>query len=215
MERTSDSTWTNVIPILFNYSVLWNMCCTQSKWLENYQKQNRIQHRLQIRSVHSWFENKEFSAKCAKVMVSSVSSWFWWCNLTVLFFHSLPYILGSSPSLAIAYTIENSGETAYLAQIRIVLPDSNVLFTKTPSNCKLDETAPNSNVMECDLNSGIPMFRGAKTSIVISVDTTKLSGSELVIKANVFSTGDEQNDVDNEDERIIPLQKFSKIEILG
>lgn len=129
--------------------------------------------------------------------------------------NSLPYILGSSSSITIAYSIENSGETAYLAQIRIVLPESDVFFTKTPSTCKLDETAPNSNVMECDLKNGIPMFRGDKTSILVSVDMTKLDSSELVIRANVFSTGDEQNEVDNEDERIIPLQKFSKIEILG
>ncbi|XP_055326060.1 integrin alpha-PS3-like, partial [Sitodiplosis mosellana] len=128
---------------------------------------------------------------------------------------SLPYILGSSSSLTMAYSIENSGETAYLAQIRIVLPEADVLFTKTPSNCKLDDTAPNSNVMECDLNNGFPLYTGNKTSIIISVDITKLDSSELVIRANVFSAGDEQNEVDNEDEKIIPLQKFSKIEILG
>lgn len=130
-------------------------------------------------------------------------------------FNSLPYILGSTSSLTVQYNIENGGETAYLAQIRIILPDSDVLFTKTPSNCKLDETAPNANIMECDLNNGIPIFKGDKTSIKISIDTTKLDDSELVIKANVFSTGDEQNELDNEDERIIPLQKFSNVEIFG
>lgn len=123
--------------------------------------------------------------------------------------------MGSSSSLTIAYAIVNSGETAYLAQIRIVLPDSDVLFTKTPSNCKLDETAPNSNIMECDLNNGIPMFKGDKTLIKISIDTTKLDGSELIIGASVSSTGDEKNPLDNEDERVIPLQKFSNIEIFG
>lgn len=114
-----------------------------------------------------------------------------------------------------AYDIENSGETAYLAQIRITLPESGVLFTKTPSNCKLDEHAPNSNIMECDLNNGAPLFKGDKTTIKISIDTTKLDASELVIRANVFSTGDELNELDNVAEDIIPLKEFSNIEIIG
>lgn len=114
-----------------------------------------------------------------------------------------------------AYDIMNSGETAYLAQIRITLPDINVLFTKTPSNCKLDETAPNSNIMECDLNNGTPLFKGDKTSIKISIDTTKLDGNELNVKAHVFSTGDELNDSDNVVEDLIPLREFSNIEIIG
>lgn len=127
----------------------------------------------------------------------------------------MPYILGSSSSIVIAYNIENSGETAYLAQIRITLPESEVLFTKIPSNCKLDETAPNSNVMECDLNSGTPMFKGDRTSIRISVDTTKLDGTELVVKAKVFSTGDELNDLDNAVDNVIALAEFSNIEVFG
>lgn len=127
----------------------------------------------------------------------------------------MPYVLGSSSSITIAYNIENSGETAYLSQIRITLPDSEVLFTKIPSNCKLDETAPNSNIMECDLNSGTPMFKGDKTSIKISIDTTKLDGTELIVKAKVFSTGDELNEYDNVAENVIPLKEFSNIEIIG
>lgn len=135
--------------------------------------------------------------------------------MTNLFLISLPYVIGSSSSITIAYNIENSGETAYLAQIRVTLPESGVLFTKTPSNCKLDENAPNSNIMECDLNSGTPMFKGDKTSIKISIDTTKLDGTELIVKAKVFSTGDELNDYDNVAENVIALKEFSNIEVIG
>lgn len=124
-------------------------------------------------------------------------------------------MLGSTQSLIMAYNIENSGETAYLAQIRITLPESGVLFTKTPSNCKLDKEAPNSNIMECDLNNGSPLFKGDKTALKISIDTTKLDGSELNIRANVFSTGDELNELDNVADDIIPLKEFSTIEIIG
>lgn len=104
---------------------------------------------------------------------------------------------------------------AYLAQIRITLPESGVLFTKTPSNCKLDVDAPNANIMECDLNNGSPLFKGDKTGIQIGIDTTKLDGTELVIRANVFSTGDELNELDNVVDDIIPLKEFSDIEIIG
>lgn len=135
-----------------------------------------------------------------------------WINVVIL--NSLPYVLGSSQSIMMAYDIENSGETAYLAQIRITLPESNILFTKTPSNCKLDESAPNSNIMECGLNNGSPLFKADKTSIKISIDTTKLDGSELVVKAHVFSTGDELNELDNVVEDNIPLKEFSNIEVI-
>lgn len=121
--------------------------------------------------------------------------------------------MGSGSSLTIVYNIENSGETAYLAQIRVKLPDSEVHFTKTPSNCKLDSS--NSNIMECDLNNGIPLFKGDKTVIKVGIDTTMIDTSELIVRANVFSTGDELNEIDNEDENVIHLTKFSNIEIFG
>lgn len=124
-------------------------------------------------------------------------------------------MLGSTQSIIMAYDIQNFGETAYLAQIRITLPESGVLFTKTPSNCKLDEKAPNFNIMECDLNNGTPLFKNGKTAIKISIDTTKLDASELVIRAHVFSTGDELNELDNVVDDVIPLKEFSNIEIIG
>lgn len=127
----------------------------------------------------------------------------------------LPYILGGSSSLLIDYAITNAGETAYLTQIRITLPEANVAFTKTPSNCKIEDDSPNANVMLCDVNNGSPMFAGDAASLRISVDTTKLDGNELIVKAYVFSTGDELSESDNTVEHVIPLDEFSDIEIIG
>lgn len=125
--------------------------------------------------------------------------------------------MGSSSSLALSFDIENqnSGETAYLVGIRFTLPESGVLFTKTPSNCKLDFTIANLNVMECDVNGGMPLFRGNKTTIKVSIDTERLEGKELVVKADVFSAGDEVNNSDNSIEYTIPLKEFSNIEVIG
>lgn len=128
---------------------------------------------------------------------------------------SLPYILGSTSSISIDYNIQNSAETAYLAQIRVTLPDSNIAFTKTPSNCKVDDDAPNFNIMVCDVNNGSPMFNGDKAALRISIDTTKLDGDAVTIKAQVFSTGDELNEADNIVDNVIPLGEFSDVEILG
>lgn len=131
------------------------------------------------------------------------------------FIYSPSYVLGTTSSLTINYNIKNHGETAYLAQIEITLPESGTIFTKIPSNCKLDDRSVHFNIMQCDLNNGRPMLKSDKTSLKISIDTTKLDGKELVVKAHVYSTGDELNESDNTVENIIPLSEFSEIEVIG
>lgn len=121
--------------------------------------------------------------------------------------------MGSSTSLTIEYAIENAGETAYLAQIRVTLPEQYVSFAKTPSNCQMDDDA--TNIMVCTLNGNSPLFKDDKTSMKISIDTTKLDGTEFTVKANVFSTGDELNDTDNSVENVITLGEFSDVEVIG
>lgn len=70
----------------------------------------------------------------------------------------LPYILGSTRTLAVKYEVENLGETAYLAQIKITL--SNITsFAKVPSNCKMEE-----GEMICDLQNGNPLFSNHRVS---------------------------------------------------
>lgn len=128
---------------------------------------------------------------------------------------NVPYVLGSSSSMLVDYEILNSGETAYLTQLRITLPDANVGFTKIPSHCDIVDESPNDNVMLCTLNGASPLFNNEKSSMRISVDTSKLDGTELVIKAEAISTSDEQNDSDNLLETVIELQEFSDIEIFG
>lgn len=123
--------------------------------------------------------------------------------------------MGSTSSLALTFDIENSGETAYLPRIRFTLPETDVLFTKTPSNCKIDFNAPNANIMECDLNGKLPLYNGSKTIIMLSIDTERIQGKELVVKAEVFSAGDEQNDLNNSIESFIPLKEFSNVEVIG
>uniref|UniRef100_A0A336MXS4 CSON002754 protein n=1 Tax=Culicoides sonorensis TaxID=179676 RepID=A0A336MXS4_CULSO len=121
----------------------------------------------------------------------------------------LPYILGSTRTLAVKYDVENFGETAYLAQIKITL--SNVTsFAKVPSNCKMDE-----DEMICDLESGNPLFPQQKSKLIVNIDTSRLSGKQLVIKAEAFSNGEEANFDDNKIINVMELIEYSEIEIQG
>lgn len=90
-----------------------------------------------------------------------------------------------------------------------------VTFLKTPPNCRLVDEQTSTNKMLCDINHRVPLSNGNKAVQLISVDTSKLDGSNLVIRAEVFSTGDEYNNSDNKVENDIPLAEFSDIEILG
>lgn len=121
----------------------------------------------------------------------------------------MPYVLGSTKSLAINYQIENSGETAYLTQLNISVSKS-ITFMKIPSNCR-----QMSAHLLCDINGGSPLFQGDIGYFTIALDTTKASGSAFTVSAHVFSTGDELNDLDNVIDNVIPVTEFSDIEIIG
>lgn len=89
------------------------------------------------------------------------------------------------------------------------------MFTKIPSHCKLNELNVQFNTMDCDLNDGRPINNGGTALLKISIDATNLNGTELIIKAQVHSAGNESNRTDNEIVNIIPLAEFSEIEVLG
>lgn len=96
--------------------------------------------------------------------------------------------------------------------MNISIPDS-VSYMKIPSNCRL---YPDSSYdLLCNLNNGSPLFNGKAVHFRLNLDARKLSGTTLMVKANVFSTGDEQNDADNLAYDSIVLAEFSDVEISG
>lgn len=118
-------------------------------------------------------------------------------------------MLGSSKSEAIEYKIQNFGETAYLPLIRIFIPD-NIAFMRIPPNCQMDNTD-----LVCVINGGAPLSNNSFTLFKVHFDMTKASGSALLIKAQVNSTGDELHFIDNSVEDVITLSQMSDIEIVG
>lgn len=117
--------------------------------------------------------------------------------------------MGSSRTLKVTYEVSNSGETAYLPQINIT--SSNRLpFAKYPSNCKVHES-----VMLCDLNRGQAMVNGAKDSVTVIYDVSNLSGRDMILTAQVFSTGQESTPGNNIVKDVITLGEFTEIEAVG
>lgn len=59
------------------------------------------------------------------------------------------------------------------------------------------------------------MFNGEQGKLTIDLDTTKLELVDFIVKAYVFSTGDELNETDNYVDNVVELAEFSDIEALG
>ncbi|XP_017835481.2 LOW QUALITY PROTEIN: integrin alpha-PS3-like [Drosophila busckii] len=119
------------------------------------------------------------------------------------------YILGSSKTLRMTYEVTNQGETAYLPQLNVT-SSSRLNFAQTPGTCNVFEA-----VMVCDLNRGRPLMKGDKDSVTISFDVSALTGSALTINAEVFSTGQERNPLDNKLISLIALQQYTEIDASG
>ncbi|XP_065370369.1 integrin alpha-PS3-like isoform X2 [Calliphora vicina] len=119
------------------------------------------------------------------------------------------YILGSSRTLKVTYEVSNAGETAYLPQINIT-SSNRMPFAKYPSNCKVYES-----IMLCDLNRGQAMVKGAKDSVTVIYDVSSLSGTAMILTAEVFSTGKEQYPGNNIIKDVITLGEFTEIEAVG
>lgn len=81
---------------------------------------------------------------------------------------------------------------------------------KTPSNCELENRQ-----LFCDINNGSPLKNGELGFLNILLDTKKLDGTEVLIKANVISTGDERDDTDNHANDVIRFIEYSEVEISG
>ena len=73
----------------------------------------------------------------------------------------IPYVLGSSRTLGIKYEISNLGETAYLTQLRIIIPTNVTQFSKTPPNCNIDSQI---GEMLCDIGMGKPLEMNTKVA---------------------------------------------------
>ncbi|XP_067631871.1 integrin alpha-PS3 isoform X2 [Eurosta solidaginis] len=120
------------------------------------------------------------------------------------------YILGSSRTLSVTYDIFNNGESAYLPQISIT-SSNHMPFARIPGNCRIKDT----DYLDCDLNNGRAMARGAKESFTVIFDVASITGKTMIITAKVFSTGKEANDTNNVITDVITLGEFTEIDVVG
>lgn len=122
----------------------------------------------------------------------------------------LPYVIGSTRTIAIHYEIYNVAETAYLTQIHIQIPTNVTQYAKVPSNCVQKD-----DKMDCEVAGGRPLRINQKSTVIIHLDATRLDGTEFTVRASVTSAGNETNPENNSVENRIDLTEFSEIEILG
>lgn len=123
-----------------------------------------------------------------------------------------PYILGSTKTITIQYEIYNSGESAYLTQIKISVPTNVTQFSRVPPACRHEN---NNRDMICDINSGKPVANGERVKLDINLEAGKLDGESFKVFAVVSSAGDEQQPADNEYVNEILMVEFSDVELLG
>lgn len=131
-------------------------------------------------------------------------------SFPIFLFRDNSYVLGSTKTLPITYKVRNDNEPAYLSQLKVQLKGA-VIFAKVPPECKLE----NYRNLECDLNFGNPIQRGETVPMSVFIDTSTLDGQELVITAEVSSSGEEKNPSDNFLTQRLKLVESSVVEIVG
>lgn len=123
-----------------------------------------------------------------------------------------PYVLGSTQTITIQYEISNSGESAYLTQIKISIPTNVTQFSRVPPSCREENSKRD---MVCDINAGKPVANGEIVKLSINLEASKLVGEFFRVFAVVSSAGDEQKPIDNEYQNEILLTEFSDVELIG
>lgn len=81
---------------------------------------------------------------------------------------------------------------------------------KTPSSCQLENRQ-----LFCDINNGSPLKNGELGLLNVMLDMKNLEGTDVRVKANVTSIGDESDDKDNHADDVIHLSEYSEVEISG
>lgn len=109
--------------------------------------------------------------------------------------------MGSSKIITIEYTIDNSGEAAYNAQLQI---KTNIKYSRIPSECYL-----NKDLLLCSINNE-PIIWPRKFKI--SLDATKLV-TNFTVYATVTSSGIDVNPFNNKRVDKIIVISFSDVKI--
>lgn len=121
------------------------------------------------------------------------------------------YILGSTKTIVILYNVTNSGETAYLVELTIAIPN-NVKLSQIPSNCNVNKEQTS---MKCDVNVGKQLESDGKVNFTATFDVSLLSGKVFEVNAFVNSSGKELKPADNHLQLKLDLEEFSVIELKG
>lgn len=113
--------------------------------------------------------------------------------------------------LILKYKITNTKEPAYLAELKLSLNGSSqVDFAIIHPSCKQNEL-----ILICQLNAGNSINQGDTLEFLLSVDMAQASGSNLVVNAEVSSSGSEIDNADNSIGHYVKLLEQSDVDVNG
>lgn len=124
------------------------------------------------------------------------------------------YVLGSGKEINFKFSVVNSGEPAFDANVTIVIPKEST-FSKVPSNCKEQS---NNWIMICELNNGLAFKKESgvdELSFPIKIDTKTFDGNATQVFAYVTSAGVPTAESEQNKTIEIQLSRESNITVVG
>lgn len=123
------------------------------------------------------------------------------------------FILGSQRTMSVEYKIENTGEPAYMTQMKVEISSNSTQFSHIPSSCSIDLI--NKNIMVCDINNRMPIKDQETVKLNFTVDATQFVGDTFIIIAEVTSVGQEKLPEDNKLVSEVSLAEISRVDVIG
>lgn len=120
-----------------------------------------------------------------------------------------PYIIGSISPITIKYNVTNNGELASFIRVSVTIPENITRYLSIPSQCNEEN---DKQTLTCSLRN---LQNKQRSSVEISLDTSRLEGDSFKVLANVTSAEIDKKSVDNKNETIVTLKKFSIIKVVG
>lgn len=118
-------------------------------------------------------------------------------------------VMNSTKTLEFMYKISNIGDVAYATKL-------NVNFSQSVKILKMNGFCESTDViMTCNINNGRALRNNTVIVVNVTLDGSTLKGDQLVITAQLSSSGKEIDDEDNIQTHVIELKRFSEVDVRG
>uniref|UniRef100_A0A8D8A0H2 Integrin alpha-PS3 n=1 Tax=Culex pipiens TaxID=7175 RepID=A0A8D8A0H2_CULPI len=118
-------------------------------------------------------------------------------------------VVNGTKSLELMYKITNMGDVAYATKLNVNF-SQNVKILKMNGYCESTDV-----IMTCSINNGRALRNNTVIVVNVTLDGSTLMGDQLVITAQLSSSGKEIEDADNRHTHAIELKRFSEVDVRG